>query len=136
MKGESSNVCQQKRRYFDREREVGHVWLFNDYFSDEPVYPSNIFRRRFRMRKELFLRIVQFVENHSEYFRMKVDAARKNRLSALQKCTAAIRQVAYGAQADHYDEYIRIGETTMIQCLSHFCQCIYWDLCSTILEKA
>ena len=44
MKGESSNVRQQKRRYFDREREVGHVRLFNDYFSDEPVYPSNIFR--------------------------------------------------------------------------------------------
>ena len=44
LKGESSNVRQQKQIYFDREREVGHVLLFNDYFYDEPIYPSNIFR--------------------------------------------------------------------------------------------
>ncbi|XP_027158327.1 ankyrin repeat-containing protein At5g02620-like [Coffea eugenioides] len=32
--------------------------------------------------------------------------------------TAAIRQLAYGAPADQLDEYIRMGETTAIECLS------------------
>ncbi|XP_042425671.1 uncharacterized protein LOC122013448 [Zingiber officinale] len=36
----------------------------------------------------------------------------------------AIRQLAYGGPADHYDEYLRIAETTAIQCLFNFCRCI------------
>ena len=41
-----------------------------------------------------------------------------------KKYTAAIRQLAYGAPADHYDLYIRIGESTVIKYLSYFFQCI------------
>ncbi|XP_042441160.1 uncharacterized protein LOC122026452 [Zingiber officinale] len=76
------------------------------------------------MKKELFLRIVDAVKNHSEYFQWKVNAAGKKGLSPLQKCTAAVRQLAYGAPADHYDEYLRIAETTAIQCLFNFCRCV------------
>ncbi|XP_050214648.1 uncharacterized protein LOC126665781 [Mercurialis annua] len=101
---------------------MGHDRLFNDYFSDKPVYLENIFHRRFRMRKELFLRIVESLQSHSEYFQMRVDATRKSRLSPLQKCTAAIHQLAYGAPADSYDEYIMIAETIAIVCLFNFCR--------------
>ena len=34
-----------------------HDKLVADYIADEPVYPSEIFRRRFRMSRALFLRI-------------------------------------------------------------------------------
>ncbi|XP_062093846.1 glutathione S-transferase T3-like [Humulus lupulus] len=33
------------------------------------------FRRRFRMHKQVFLRIVQALENHSNYFQMRFDEA-------------------------------------------------------------
>ncbi|XP_042465902.1 uncharacterized protein LOC122048398 [Zingiber officinale] len=121
---QNSSGRTQRRRYLNRDREVGHARLFNDYFSDDLVYPDDIFRRRFRMQKELFLRIVDVVKNHSEYFQWKVDAAGKKDLSSLQKCTAAIRQLVYGVPADHYDEYLRIAETTTIQCLFNFCRCV------------
>ncbi|XP_042404757.1 putative nuclease HARBI1 [Zingiber officinale] len=124
QRAQSSSSRTQRRRYLNRDREVGHARLFNDYFSDDPVYPDDIFRRRFRMKKELFLRIVDAVKNHSEYFQWKVDATGKKGLSPLQKCTAVIRQLAYGAPADHYDEYLRIAETTAIQCLFNFCRCV------------
>nr|XP_027075763.1 uncharacterized protein LOC113699589 [Coffea arabica] len=62
--------------------------------------------------------------NHSEFFQMRVNAADKKGLSPLQKTTAAIHQLAYGAPADQLDEYIRMGECTAIECLSQFCRCV------------
>ena len=49
------------------------------------------------------------------------DAAGNTGLSTIQKATAAIRQLAYGFAADQVDEYVRIGETTAIECLKRFC---------------
>ncbi|XP_057786725.1 uncharacterized protein LOC131004131 [Salvia miltiorrhiza] len=40
----------------------------------------------------------------------------------LQKYTNAIRQLAYGGPADHYDEYLQVSETTWYECLRHFCR--------------
>ncbi|XP_075506796.1 uncharacterized protein LOC142543185 [Primulina tabacum] len=54
-------------------------------------------------------------------FHQRDDAARRKCLSPLQKCTAAIRQLAYGVPADNLDEYLRIGESTAIKCLFKFC---------------
>ncbi|KAI5388369.1 hypothetical protein KIW84_074167 [Lathyrus oleraceus] len=58
--------------------------------------------------------------NHDEYFQMRVDATGKMSLSPLQKCTSAIRMLAYGSPADLVDEYVRIGESTSIECLERF----------------
>ncbi|KAI3746155.1 hypothetical protein L6452_08578 [Arctium lappa] len=113
---------QRKKRYIQRGREEGHNRLVADCFSDQPVFPPYIFRRRFRMNKELFIRIVNSLSNHSGYFKLRKDAIGKQGLSALQKCTAAIRQLAYGTPVDQNDEYVRIGESTSIECLKNFCR--------------
>uniref|UniRef100_A0A0D2ZYE2 Uncharacterized protein n=1 Tax=Brassica oleracea var. oleracea TaxID=109376 RepID=A0A0D2ZYE2_BRAOL len=47
-------------------------------------------------------------------------AAERSSISPLQKCTASIRQLAYGGGADTVDEYVRLGETTARKCLHHF----------------
>ncbi|XP_075483787.1 uncharacterized protein LOC142523941 [Primulina tabacum] len=73
------------------------------------------------MRRELFFRIVNALDDRSPYFQQRDDAARRKGLSPLQKCTAAIRQLAYGVPADHLDEYLRMGESTAIKCLFKFC---------------
>ncbi|XP_042428542.1 uncharacterized protein LOC122015618 [Zingiber officinale] len=112
----------RRRRFVQRNREVGHERLVNDYFSITPVYHDEIFRRRFRMRRELFLRIVNALENHSAFSQHRDDAVRRKGLSPLQKCTAAIRQLAYGVPADHLDEYLRMGESTAIRCLFKLCE--------------
>ena len=41
-------------------------------------------------------------------------------LSPLQKCTAAIRVLAYGTAVDTVDEYLRLGETTTRLCVENF----------------
>ncbi|XP_062088665.1 uncharacterized protein LOC133795225 [Humulus lupulus] len=120
MDGGSSTRQGRKRAHIDRGHVEGHQRLFDEYFSDEPVYTEYQFRRRFRMRRHVFLRIVQALENHSEYFYMRFNAVGRRGLSPLQKCTAAMRMLAYGAPADYVDEYVRISETTAIECLVNF----------------
>ncbi|XP_018465497.2 uncharacterized protein LOC108836897 [Raphanus sativus] len=111
---------QKKRAYIEREREQGHNQLWNDYFSEHPTYPPEIFRRRFRMTKPLFLSIVDRLSNEVPYFQQRRNAHGRYGLSALQKCTAAIRMLAYGQAADTYDEYLRLGESTALLCLEKF----------------
>ena len=108
------------RVFIERHREEGHQKLWNDYFSETPTYPHNVFRRRFRMNKALFLRIVHRLSTEVEYFQPKVDATGRSSLTPLQKCTAAIRQLAYGGGSDTVDEYVRIGETTARRSLHNF----------------
>ncbi|XP_075479388.1 uncharacterized protein LOC142520271 [Primulina tabacum] len=103
-----SNNEMRRRRFIQRNREASHLQLVNDYFSASPVYQDHIFQRTFQMQRELFLHIVNALEANSMYFQMRNDAARRKGLSPLQKCTAAIRQLAYGVLADHVDEYLHM----------------------------
>ncbi|XP_026442761.1 uncharacterized protein LOC113342418 [Papaver somniferum] len=107
-----------------RNREAGDILLWNDYFSDNPTYPANIFRRRFRMRRELFNRILADVVSRNPYFAQKRDACGILGLSPHQKVTATIRMLAYGCAADAIDEYLRIGETTVLEATRRFCKTI------------
>lgn len=109
-------VQKQKRSriYVHRDREGAHARLMKDYFDENPIWGPNIFRRRFQMRKELFTRIVNALEGHNEYFQTRVNAAGNKGFSPIQKCTVAIKQLAYGGPADHYDEYLRVAKTTAI----------------------
>ncbi|XP_009128533.2 putative nuclease HARBI1 [Brassica rapa] len=116
----------KKRVFIERNREEGHIRLWNDYFSDTPTYPNKIFRRRFRMNKPLFMHVVARLSNEVEYFREKKDAIGRISLSPLQKCTAAIRVLAYGSAADTVDEYLRLGETTTRLCVENFVEGIIY----------
>ena len=117
----TGSTSQRKhRRYIERNHLAGHRRLYDDYFAEEPVYPPNLFRRRFRMRRSLFLRILSRVEAHEPYFTQKRNAAKKLGLSPLQKMTAALRMLAYGVTADFLDEYVRIAESTAMMSLKKF----------------
>jgi hypothetical protein len=50
------------------------------------------------MQRHLFKHIKEAVKNPDNYFKKKPDACGKEGLSALQKCVAAIRILAYGVQ--------------------------------------
>ncbi|XP_013589057.1 PREDICTED: uncharacterized protein LOC106297343 [Brassica oleracea var. oleracea] len=110
--------------YIERAREQGHNQLWNDYFNDNPTYPPEMFRRRFRMNKSLFLRIVERISNEVPYFQQRRSACGRNGLSPLQKCTATIRMLAYGQSGDTYDEYLRLGDSTARLCLANFTDAI------------
>ncbi|XP_062559285.1 uncharacterized protein LOC134224034 [Armigeres subalbatus] len=105
----------------DRMFSFGHDKIYNDYFRENCVYNEETFELRFRIPKNLFLEIMQRLQDRYEYFRLRHDATGKPGLSTLQKCTAAIRLLAYGSSADSIDENVRIATSTALETLRHFC---------------
>jgi hypothetical protein len=79
---------------------------------------------RFRMRKSLFLKIVDEMKSANDKFVQKRDAAGKQGFSAKQKCTIAIKMLAFGSIADAHDDGIRMGESTIFECLTKFVKTI------------
>lgn len=118
----SSQQPRRRRRYCRRDRIGGHARIMADYFCENPVYSDRDFRRRFRMRRPLFLRILNALGEWSEYFTQRVDGIGQLGLSPIQKCTAVNRMLAYAASADQVDEYCRIGGLTALESLKLFCQ--------------
>ncbi|WZZ85477.1 hypothetical protein YC2023_114056 [Brassica napus] len=123
---QEASRSKKKRAYIERQREQGHLQLWNDYFSKDATYPSHMFRRRFRMNKGLFMHIVDRLSAEVPYFQQRRDATGRFGHSPLQKATAAIRMMAYECPANAVDEYLRLGETTVLLCLGHFVQGIIY----------
>ena len=96
-----------------RNRALGHEQLMQDYFDENhPTYPPRLFRRRYRMRRSLFVKIVKDCEAASDYFKRRRSASGEMGFSPYQKISAAMRVLAYGIPADYTDEYLRIGQDT------------------------
>ena len=76
------------------------------------------------MRRDLFLRIVDAVKDHDNFFLQKKFCTDRHGLSTLQKVTVVFRMMAYGASIDSTDEYVRIGDSTAILFMNRFCSAI------------
>ncbi|XP_074318857.1 uncharacterized protein LOC141655690 [Silene latifolia] len=109
----------RRRRNIERNREEGHNQLYNDYFMD-PVYPEELFRRRFRMHKHLFMRIVTALSANDRFFQQRAGGNGRLSFSPLQRCTAALRVLAYGTSTDSVDEYLRMSDTSVRDSLKLF----------------
>ncbi|XP_058782080.1 uncharacterized protein LOC131656364 [Vicia villosa] len=118
----SEDNAPRSRKYLNRDHAAANQRLIDDYFANEPTYDDAMFRRRYRMKKNVFLRIVGDLSSSDNYFTQRVDAANKEGISPLAKCTTTMRMLAYGVAADAVDEYIKIGGTTALECLRRFCK--------------
>ncbi|KAL7601249.1 uncharacterized protein LOC111897628 [Lactuca sativa] len=78
----SSNI--QRRNTIHRDRLEAKQLLIQHYFVDDSTYGHAQFRRRFRMRKCLFMRLVGDLEMNYPYFQATWDATNQRIFSALQ----------------------------------------------------
>ena len=62
-----------RRKSKKRQRLEGHAMLFSDYFADDSTYDEKDFRRRYRMNKEVFFKLLHGVRGYDEYFVYKKD---------------------------------------------------------------
>jgi hypothetical protein len=60
------------------------------------------------------------VEEHDNYFVQKRNATGTLGLSCMQKVAAAFRMIANSVAADATDEYMRVVESTALECLRKF----------------
>lgn len=112
------------RSFIERNRFVGHCVLMADYFAEVPTYLHHLFRRRFRMRRSLFVTIMKDVEANLNYFKQRRNACQQLGFSPYHKISAAMRVLAYGVPADYTDEYLRIGEDTTTESVRRFAKMI------------
>nr|XP_043616281.1 uncharacterized protein LOC122588221 [Erigeron canadensis] len=112
------------RSVVERDRYSADGRLMAAYFNENPKYSLKSFRRRFRMSRPMFMRIVNDIISYPSrnpgpvplhFKRMQdkqLDARGKPGFSTIQKCVCAIRQLAYGYNPDSLDEYLHMGEET------------------------
>nr|XP_043616341.1 uncharacterized protein LOC122588291 [Erigeron canadensis] len=134
QEAESSSRPKLTRRVIRRDHVAAAKLLYDHYFAPEPTYPPDMFRRRFRMRKDMFLRIVRDINSfdsieplpkHFQFFhKAPTDASDRLGFNIFQKCTSAIRQLAYSFKVDALDEYLQMAQDTGYQCLNAFCKCV------------
>ena len=109
-----------RRKSKPRQRYEGYCILYSDYFADHPMQDEAVFRRRFRMNRKLFLDIMHAIREFDTYFKLNKDCTGTVGLTSIQKCTMAMRLLAYGAPADSQDDYLRMSESTAIDFLNRF----------------
>ncbi|XP_070677631.1 uncharacterized protein [Malus domestica] len=116
-----AHICRPTRsRNLNRSRQQRGEELLDDYFVHNSAFPDMYFRRRFRMERHLFNKIMIAVCNHDSYFVQKKDACGAMGLFSEQKITTALRMLAYGAVADQVDEIARLGKSTILESLMRF----------------
>jgi hypothetical protein len=116
------------RTRIHRDFEVAEERLRRNYFYQRCKYTHRQFRRRFRMSRKLFLEIVEGIQSyysdplpdHFKFMNKGPDATGRQSISTLMRCTAAIRQLAYGNAPDAFDEYLQMSERTGRECLDNF----------------
>ncbi|XP_070680018.1 uncharacterized protein [Malus domestica] len=103
-----------------------HANLMNNYFDPNSVYTEEDFRRRFRMRRHVFERLLRDVQQVNLYFQQKRDRACHPSFSPHQKVTVALRMMAYGSPVDSMDETHGMFESTCLDTFEEIVQ-VYKD---------
>ncbi|XP_073362973.1 uncharacterized protein [Aegilops tauschii subsp. strangulata] len=71
-----------------------------------------IFAGVFGCARVVFGHLYHGVRSYDDYFILKKDAVGTIGFSGYQKCTAALRMLAYGTATDSWDDYLRMSEST------------------------
>ncbi|XP_021979795.1 uncharacterized protein LOC110875909 [Helianthus annuus] len=104
-----SSTSRTRQPALERDRLGAHERLVQDYFCENPLYDDIQFKRRFRMSCRLFIKISKDLAGEFPFFTQRESASHKIGFSGIQKCTTAIRQLAYGTASDAWDEYLRMS---------------------------
>ncbi|XP_076933143.1 uncharacterized protein LOC143598945 [Bidens hawaiensis] len=121
MSGSTSSSSQRRRSYILRDRIEANDHLMKDYFNDIPTFNDVTVQRHFRMSRRLFLRIVGDLEREYTYVQQKPNAGGYLGFTAIQKCTSALRILAYDNTTDVNDEYLKMVEKMTRDSLENFC---------------
>lgn len=82
------------------QRKVGHNRICAHYFAENHVYDARVFRKSFKMTRDLSFRIMHVVVQYDDYFAQRIDTCAVLGLSSIQKCVIALGMPAYGISTD------------------------------------
>ncbi|GAB9475432.1 Ribosomal protein [Globisporangium polare] len=125
-KGRAKNV--------ERNHEERATRLFNDFFAASSVYGPVAFRRKFRMRQSVFLKIARGVLQVDGNFALKRNALHQPGLSTFQKVALALRVLFFGRTSEGSDEYVQVGDSTSSVSANQFCVAVVVKFASEYLH--
>jgi hypothetical protein len=67
-----------------------------------------------------YFSVLHGVRKFDPYLMLKHDVVGMAGFSSIQKCIAAMRMLAYGASVDAQENYLRMRESTDIECMYKF----------------
>lgn len=108
-KGRGGSV-RGKARNIERSHQEAPHRLYPQYFPAGPIYNEKFFRRRFRLSRSVYDRIMSAVVADDSYFVQRKDCTGRNGLTGHRKSTATLRMMSYGFCADAIDEKLAISE--------------------------
>ena len=108
-----------KKPNVKRDIVGGSMRLEKDYFAESPVYGDALFKRRYRISRDRFMRIHKVFKD-ANIMSQGIDALGVPGATLKQKLTAAFRMLAYGTGADAFDEYLRMSESSIMSYLKLF----------------
>ena len=85
IQGSMASSSRSRRPNIPRSRVEANERLMRDYFGGNPNYGSELFRRRFRMSRELFERIVHDLQEKFRYFTQRYESISKQGFTPIQK---------------------------------------------------
>jgi hypothetical protein len=71
-----------------------------------------------------YFSVLHGVRKFDPYLMLKHDVVGMAGFSSIQKCIAAMRMLAYGASVDAQENYLRIRESTAVECMYKFYQAV------------
>ncbi|GJR60765.1 ALP1-like protein [Tanacetum coccineum] len=83
IQASTPTIQKYQRSHMVRDRYGAHDRLVLAYFAKKPFYNAYLFRKRFRMNRSLFTRIVRDLSANCPYFQEGCDAIGKAGISAL-----------------------------------------------------
>lgn len=98
----------------------GNSPFLSDYFGERPLFSEQDFRRRYRMRKSLFQKIVNDAMAFDPYFQQKMDAFGIPGIHPYVKVGSSLHMMAYNSPADALEEYFRLAESTAMESFERF----------------
>jgi hypothetical protein len=96
----------------------------SDCFAGDATHTPKDFRRRFRMNKDFFMKIVSGVREYDTYFICKKDCTGLWGVSSVQKCTTSMCCLAYEAPLDAVNNYMPMAESTCLERVYKFCRVV------------
>ena len=109
------------RKIIKRDFGAAYETLMLHYFGQNPLYCDALFKKRFRVSKDIFMKVYNGCCSCHPYFHHRQNAAGLWGIHPLVKVTAVFRHFAYGIAADSLDEYLQMSETSVLDAREAFC---------------
>ena len=111
-----------------KNRDLGHEEASNrfmsDYMCDDPLFTDEEFRRRYRISKSIFIRIVTKIVEFDSWFAQTKDCIGKQGISPFLKVAVALVILGNGTSSERCVSEYRMSESTISKCVHRFCSAI------------